>query len=130
MSRSEPLAVPAPELEPVPVEGCTPCGAADTARDRCRQRGDLAGVRKFSGIIATHPHRRTGGPEGERRTGRDDNPLRFPPCQCPNQDCPDRGPPQPAEILGVPEPAESPPDSPVLTALRARVRADNDRRTG
>ncbi|MFJ4684888.1 hypothetical protein [Streptomyces sp. NPDC088789] len=57
MNGSEPPAVRAPELEPVPVEGCTICGAASNGRDRCRHQGDIPGVRKYSAMIEQHPHR-------------------------------------------------------------------------
>ncbi|MFJ4684889.1 hypothetical protein [Streptomyces sp. NPDC088789] len=55
-----------------------------------------------------------------------DNPLRFPPCQCPNPDCPERAAVEPAERAKPADPRE---DSPSLAALRARVREDNARRT-
>ncbi|MEU3598851.1 hypothetical protein ABZ714_09000 [Streptomyces sp. NPDC006798] len=55
-----------------------------------------------------------------------DNPLRFPPCQCPNPDCPERATAEPVERT---KPADSGKDSPALATLRARVREDNARRT-
>ncbi|GAA2231882.1 hypothetical protein GCM10010232_18190 [Streptomyces amakusaensis] len=48
-----------------------------------------------------------------------DNPLRYPPCECSDPDCPERTPSEQAEPRV---------ESPVLAALRARVREDNGRR--
>ncbi|AXU14530.1 hypothetical protein CRV15_17755 [Streptomyces clavuligerus] len=59
-----------------------------------------------------------------------DNPLRFPPCQCPNPACPDQAPAESAEAVEQAKPIQPSDDSPVLAALRARIREDNARRTG
>ncbi|MFD7286177.1 hypothetical protein [Streptomyces sp. NPDC059863] len=60
--RSEETTAPAvqlPALEPVPVPECVICNAAHNGRSSSRAREDVAGVRKFSGIIFSHPHRGT-----------------------------------------------------------------------
>ncbi|MEU3598850.1 hypothetical protein ABZ714_08995 [Streptomyces sp. NPDC006798] len=66
MSGSEPLVMRGSELEPVPVEGCAICAAASNGRDRCRHRGDVPGVRKYSAMIEQHPHRSAAERDGAR----------------------------------------------------------------
>lgn len=45
----------AAQLEPVPVEGCGPCGTPAEAREIARKAGDLRAVDECSGRISEHP---------------------------------------------------------------------------
>lgn len=51
-------AVPMPDLEPVPVDGCVTCKAAHNGRISAHARGAGRTARDFNRIIGQHPHRR------------------------------------------------------------------------
>ncbi|MFG3499477.1 hypothetical protein [Streptomyces sp. NPDC047928] len=51
-----------PALEPVPVPGCTTCGALAAARGR--SRGSHVTVQGLNEQIGNHPHRRGSDREG------------------------------------------------------------------
>ncbi|WP_405398475.1 hypothetical protein [Streptomyces microflavus] len=56
-----------PLLQPVPVEGCTICGAAASSRTSARSLGSTLSERAADETIRQHPHRRSADRKGVER---------------------------------------------------------------
>ncbi|MBT2400587.1 hypothetical protein [Streptomyces sp. ISL-100] len=52
-------ALPDPNLEPVPVDGCGVCAALAKQRETARTAGSPVTVRSCNAELQNHPHRRS-----------------------------------------------------------------------